>query len=61
MNIFGGMMKLWIFLGGHHKAELFWGSSIYISELGYARCSRFFLLLFFLYFFFLGGGGGGKQ
>ena len=24
MNILGGMMKLWIFLGGRHKAELFW-------------------------------------
>ena len=26
-------MRLWIFLGGHHKTELFWGSFIYISGL----------------------------
>ena len=30
MNIFGGMIKLWIFLGGHHKTGLFLGSFIYI-------------------------------
>ena len=34
------MMKLWIFLGGHYKTELFWGSFIYISGLFLGQCTE---------------------
>ena len=30
MNIFWGMIKIWIFFGGNHKTGLFLGSFIYI-------------------------------
>ena len=40
MNIFGGMKKLWIFLGGHYIIGLIWGIiSIYILGL-FLKASR---------------------
>ena len=55
MNIFGGVKILWIFLGGHHKIGLVWGSflcnlgvffKVKVQKLGY-----FFGLLKFQIFF----------